>query len=114
MIAHHSHIGTAAWAELLRMLKDAPVSELRGSPQLKTIGNKKYWYDRYRIGIDVVNRYIGDRVRARIVITDTRHLHRPETNAVDLALWTMHEQSNRTTRWGHAHRVEAPFITPAV
>lgn len=60
MIAHHSHIGTAAWADLLRMLKDAQVSELRGSPQLKTVGNRKYWYDRYRIGTDVVDRYIGE------------------------------------------------------
>ncbi|MWD29687.1 hypothetical protein E0K89_019590 [Aquicoccus sp. SCR17] len=60
MIAHHSHIGTAAWADLLRMLKDAQVSELRGSPQLKTVGQRKYWYDRYRIGTDVVDRYIGE------------------------------------------------------
>ncbi len=60
MITHHSHIGTAAWVDLLRMLKDAQVSELKGAPQLKTIGNKKYWYDRYRIGTDVVDRYIGE------------------------------------------------------
>ncbi|KHQ50184.1 nucleotidyltransferase family protein [Mameliella alba] len=60
MITHHSHIGTAAWSDLLRMLKDAKVSELRGSPKLKTIGNKEYWYDRYRIGTDVVDRYIGE------------------------------------------------------
>lgn len=60
MITHHSHIGTAAWADLLRMLKDAHVSELRGSPRLKTVGKKKYWYDQYRIGTEVVDRYIGE------------------------------------------------------
>ena len=60
MFTHHSHIGTAAWTDLLRMLKDAQVSELRGSPQLKTVGHKRYWYDRYRIGTDVVDRYIGE------------------------------------------------------
>ena len=60
MITHHSHIGTAAWTDLLRMLKDAQVSELRGSPKLKTKGKKRYWYDQYRIGTDVVDRYIGE------------------------------------------------------
>ena len=60
MITRHSHIGTAAWADLLRMLKDFQVSELRGSPKLKTVGNKKYWYDQFRIGTEVVDRYIGE------------------------------------------------------
>jgi len=60
MIVHHSHIGTAAWTDLLRMLKDARISEFRGSPKLKTVGKKGYWYDRYRIGTEVVDRYIGE------------------------------------------------------
>lgn len=60
MIARHSHIGTSAWSDLLRMLKDFQVSELRGSPKLKTVGNKKYWYDQFRIGTQVVDRYIGE------------------------------------------------------
>ncbi|SPJ25490.1 nucleotidyltransferase family protein [Palleronia abyssalis] len=64
MITHHSHIGTAAWADLLRMLKDGQVSELRGSPKLKTVGQKRYWYDQYRIGTDVVDRYIGEDSKA--------------------------------------------------
>ena len=33
MITRHSHIGAATWADLLRMLKDFQVSELRGSCQ---------------------------------------------------------------------------------
>lgn len=60
MITHHSHIGTAAWADLLRMLKDAQIADLRGSPKLKNVGKKKYWYDQYRIGTDVIDRYIGE------------------------------------------------------
>ena len=63
MITHQSHIGTSAWADLLRMLKDdqvSEVSELRGSPKLKKVGNKRYWYDQYRIGTQVVDRYIGE------------------------------------------------------
>lgn len=60
MVRHHSHIGTAAWTDLLRMLKDAQISELRGAPKLKAIGKKRYWYDQYRVGTDVVDRYIGE------------------------------------------------------
>ena len=60
MIQHHSAIGTAAWTDLLRMLKDLGVSELRGAAKLKTIGKKQYWYDQYRLGTEVVDRYIGD------------------------------------------------------
>ncbi len=60
MIQHHSAIGTAAWTDLLRMLKDSGVSELRGAPKLKAIGKKKYWYDQYRLGTKVVDRYIGE------------------------------------------------------
>lgn len=69
MIQHHSAIGTAAWIDLLRMLKDNVVSEIRGKPRLKAIGNKHYWYDQYRIGTDVIDRYIGEdrpELRARL------------------------------------------------
>ncbi len=69
MIEHHSAIGTAAWTDLARMLKDAGVSDLRGTPRLKTIGHKRYWYDQYRIGTEVVDRYIGEdtpELRARL------------------------------------------------
>lgn len=59
MATHHSHIGAAAWSDLLRMLKDDRVSDLRGMPKLKTVGQKRYWYDHYRIGTDVIDRYIG-------------------------------------------------------
>ncbi|MFT3975444.1 MAG: GSU2403 family nucleotidyltransferase fold protein [Amaricoccus sp.] len=60
MVQHHSAIGTAAWTDLLRMLKDASLSDLRGSPKLKTVGRKRYWYDQYRLGTEVVDRYIGE------------------------------------------------------
>ena len=60
MIRHHSHIGTAAWTDLLRMLKDVQLFELRGSPKRNAIGKKGYWYDQYRIGSDVVDRYLDE------------------------------------------------------
>jgi hypothetical protein len=60
MIHPHSAIGTAAWTDLLRMLKDNRLSGLRGAPKLKTIGKKHYWYEQYRLGTEVVDRYIGE------------------------------------------------------
>lgn len=51
------------------MLKDGAVSELRGAARLKTVGRKAYWYDRYRLGTEVRDRYIGEdtaELRARL------------------------------------------------
>lgn len=85
MITHHSHIGAAAWSDLLRMLKDAQVSDLRGSPKLKTVGTRQYWYDQYRIGTQVVDRYIGEdepALRERLTrlgeLAETRKLNAKE------------------------------------
>jgi hypothetical protein len=36
------------------------VSEIRGSPTLKELDGKAYWYDHYRIGTDVKDRYLGE------------------------------------------------------
>ena len=69
MIHHQSAIGTAAWTDLLRMLEDTSVATLRGAPRLKTIGGRGYWYDQYRLGTEVVDRYIGEdtpELRARL------------------------------------------------
>jgi hypothetical protein len=69
MIRHHSAIGSAAWTDLLRSLKDSAVSGLQGSPKLKKVGAKAYWYDHYRLGNQTVDRYIGedsDELRARL------------------------------------------------
>lgn len=60
MLKLHSAVGGTAYAELLRLLRDETISDLRGTPQLKTINGRGYWYDRYRIGARVVDRYIGE------------------------------------------------------
>lgn len=73
MVQHHSAIGVAAWTDLTRLLKDAGISELRGAPKLKVIGNKRYWYDQYRLGTEVVDRYVGEdtpELRARLARHD--------------------------------------------
>lgn len=73
VIQHHSAIGVAAWTDLLGLLKDGSVPDLRGTPKLKSIGRKSYWYDRYRLGTEVVDRYIGEdtpELRARLARHD--------------------------------------------
>lgn len=55
-----SPVAVAAWTDLLRHLKDAAIAGLRGTPRLKQIGAKGYWYDHYRVGEQTVDRYIGE------------------------------------------------------
>lgn len=64
-----SAIGVAAWIDLRRHLRDERVSDLRGSPTKREIGGKSYWYDAYRVGDQVVKKYIGPdsaELRARL------------------------------------------------
>lgn len=60
MVEYHSAVGTSAWIDLRRSLLDSAVSNIRGKPHVKQIGGKAYWYDRYRLGDAVVDRYIGE------------------------------------------------------
>ena len=59
VVKYHSPAGVAAWTDLLRSLKDSAVSELRGTPKMKRVGDKVYWYDHYRVGTETNDRYIG-------------------------------------------------------
>lgn len=59
-IRHQTLTGQSAWQDLLRLLKEAEVSELRGKPTLRQRDHRGYWYDRYRQGDRVVERYIGE------------------------------------------------------
>jgi hypothetical protein len=60
MIAHHSTVAHAAYHDLLRLLLDEQVSDLRGTPTKVERTGKIYWYDTYRIGSSVHKRYIGE------------------------------------------------------
>lgn len=69
MPLHHSHIAHAAYHDLLRLLKEDRLSDLRGTPTRVARDNKIYWYDSYRIGSEVHKTYIGedsDDLRQRI------------------------------------------------
>ena len=55
-----SNIAEIAYRDLLRMLKDDRVSAIRGTPILRVKGKKRYWYDQYRVGTSVKQKYIGE------------------------------------------------------
>lgn len=55
-----SMTGQSAWQDLLRLLKEDAVSDIKGKPTLRHQGGRRYWYDRYRVGDQVVDRYLGD------------------------------------------------------
>ena len=59
-ITPHSLTGQSAWQDLLRLLKEDAVSDLRGKPTLRQRDSHGYWYDRYRLGDKIIERYIGE------------------------------------------------------
>ncbi|PVH27390.1 GSU2403 family nucleotidyltransferase fold protein [Pararhodobacter oceanensis] len=66
---HHSLIGQSAWQDLRRLLGEAVASDLRGKPTLRKREERGYWYDRFRQGDQIVERYIGedtDELRSRL------------------------------------------------
>jgi hypothetical protein len=65
----HSHTAQAAYHDLVSLLLDDVISDIRGTPTLRERGERAYWYDRYRVGTAVKERYLGDdneQLRARI------------------------------------------------
>jgi hypothetical protein len=65
----HSHTAQAAYNDLVSLLLDDAVSDIRGTPTRRERGERAYWYDRYRIGTDTKERYLGEdseQVRARM------------------------------------------------
>ena len=58
-LQYHSHTGNAAWHDLRRLLMDAALSEIRGTPTRIAVRGRHFWYDKYRVGDEVRQRYIG-------------------------------------------------------
>jgi hypothetical protein len=61
-IRRHSHTAQAAYHDLVSLLLDEAVSELRGAPTLREIKGRRYWYERYRVGGRIKERYLGEDV----------------------------------------------------
>ncbi len=60
MYQTHSAIGQSAWIDLLRLLRQQALADIRGKPRKKLVRGKAYWYDQYRLGAQVVDRYLGE------------------------------------------------------
>jgi hypothetical protein len=56
----HSPTAAAAYHDLVSLLLDEAASEIRGTPTPRVRGNRTYWYDRYRVGTETKERYLGE------------------------------------------------------
>jgi len=59
-IRRHSQVAQAAYHDLVSRLMDDAVSDIRGTPTARQIGGKTYWYDRFRVGTDIHEKYLGE------------------------------------------------------
>ncbi|MGZ2260208.1 nucleotidyltransferase family protein [Roseobacter sp. A03A-229] len=65
----HSQIGMSAYHDLLRLMRDDVVSDLIGTPVAVTVKGRIFWYDKYRLGAKMGQKYIGpdsDALRGRL------------------------------------------------
>ena len=60
MTQPHSAIAHAAYLDLLRLLTDETVATIIGTPHRLMRNGRGYWYDTYRLGTSVKNRYLGE------------------------------------------------------
>ena len=59
-IRRHSPTALAAYHDLLSLLLDDAASDILGAPTLRERNGRRYWYDRYKIGQDTKDRYLGE------------------------------------------------------
>lgn len=59
-IVRHSPTAHAAYHDLLRLLLEDHVSDIRGTPTRVERNGRVYWYDSFRVGTDVRKAYIGE------------------------------------------------------
>lgn len=60
IFSRHSPTAQAAYNDLVSLLLDDTLSEIKGNPTPRNRGGRTYWYDRYRIGTDIHERYLGE------------------------------------------------------
>ena len=60
MTESHSTIAHAAYHDLLRQLQDDAAATIIGNPHKVLRNGRGYWYDMYRLGTSVKNRYLGE------------------------------------------------------
>lgn len=88
----HSPTAQAAYNDLLSLLLDEAAAGTMGTPTPRERNGRVYWYDRYRIGTDIHERYLGEdseELRGRLdrqqSLKDQRHQrHRERARLVRL------------------------------
>ncbi len=104
-LQYHGHTGNAAYHDLRRLLMDAAVSEIRGTPTRIAVRGRHFWYDKYRIGDEVRQRYIGpetDELLARLdrlgrSNADRRALRQEQTRLVRFLRASNYRSTDRGT-----------------
>lgn len=69
-----SPVALSAWQDLLRILQDEEAASFIGVVEERTVGPKRYLYDRFRLGNQMMARYLGEDtpdLRARIAKAET-------------------------------------------
>jgi hypothetical protein len=59
-INRHTMMATNAYIDLLDKHIREDLSLIRGTPRIKKIGARSYWYDTYRVGTDIISKYLGE------------------------------------------------------
>jgi hypothetical protein len=59
-IRRHSPTAHAAYTDLVSLLLDDMMAGIKGAPTARERGGRTYWYDRYRIGDETQERYLGE------------------------------------------------------
>lgn len=59
-IRRHSATAHAAYTDLVSLLIDDVLAGIKGAPTARELGGRTYWYDRYRIGDEIQERYLGE------------------------------------------------------
>jgi hypothetical protein len=59
-IRRHSATAQAAYHDLVSLLLDEALSNIKGTPTARRRNGRTYWYDRYRIGTETKERYLGE------------------------------------------------------
>ena len=101
----HGHTATAAYHDLRRLLMDAAMSDIRGTPTRVAVRGRHFWYDKYRIGAEVRQRYIGpetDELLARLdrldrSNADRRALQQDQTRLVRVLRASNYRSTDRGT-----------------
>jgi hypothetical protein len=59
-LQRHSSTAHAAYHDLVSLLLDDAMADVKGVPTARQRNGRTYWYDRYRIGDEIQERYLGE------------------------------------------------------